>query len=163
METQALRRIIELRTASHYCVKASPLTIIAMPGTSKSDHLLNLVLVARADGDMKPIEVLFLSRKRHELSGRITTLADAVIRSYGEDIKVPYELISKEQVLFDMIVMALIDGTTDTKEQDLVFAYIDATKLESQRISTIIRNAINFAQQQRSDIIAELYRYQLPL
>ena len=134
-----------------------------MPGTSKSDHLLNLVLVARSDGDMKPIEVLFLSRKRHELSGRITTLADAVIRSFGEDFKTPYELIQKEHVLFDMIVMALIDGITDSKEQELVFAYIDATKLESQRISAIIRNAINYAQQQRSDIIAELHRYQLPL
>ncbi len=112
---------------------------------------------------MKPIEVLFLSRKRHELSGHITTLADAVIRSFGEDFKTPYELIQKEHVLFDMIVMALMDGTTDSKEQELVFAYIDATKLESHRISTIIRDAISHAQQQRSNIIAELHRYQLPL
>jgi hypothetical protein len=134
-----------------------------MPGTSKSDYLLNLVLVARVDGDMKPIEVLFLSRKRQELSGKITTLADAIIRSYEEEMRVPYDLISKEQVLFDMVVMALIDGTTDHKEQDLVFTYIDATKLESHRISTIIRNAMVHAQQQRQAIIAELIRYQLPL
>jgi hypothetical protein len=134
-----------------------------MPGSSKSDRLLNLVLVARADGDLKPIEVLFLSRKRSELSGQITTLADAVIRSLSEDFIVPYDLINKEHTLFDMIVMALIDGTTDPNEQDLVLNYIDATQLESHRVTSIIRNAITHAQQQRSDIIAELHRYQLPM
>jgi hypothetical protein len=134
-----------------------------MPGSSKSDRLLNLVLVARADGDLKPIEVLFLSRKRSELSGQITTLADAVIRSLSEDFIVPYDLINKEHTLFDMIVMALIDDTTDPNEQDLVLNYIDATQLESHRVTSIIRNAITHAQQQRSDIIAELHRYQLPM
>ncbi len=110
-----------------------------MPGTWKSDHLLNLVLVARADGEVTPIEVLFLSRCRTRLGANHLTLADAVMRSYWEDAVKMGGIIADENVLRDMIRMAILDGRTDAAEQDLAMRFVDTSVIPAERVQALIR------------------------
>lgn len=112
-----------------------------MPGTWKSSYLLNLVLVAKANGEVKPIEVLFLSRCRSKVDGNHRTLADAIMRSYWEDETRTGSLISDEATLRDMIIMALADGEQSADEQAVVCRFIDAVKLPSQRVEALLREA----------------------
>lgn len=128
-----------------------------------SDHLLNLVLIARADGEMKPIEVLFLSRRRNAVTGSALTLSDAVIRSFSEQLSIPDTLIRSERVLHDMIVMSLIDGTTHEAEQQMVCEFIDACELPAHRVTSIIKSALMSIEHERAAIAVELQRYSLPL
>jgi hypothetical protein len=112
-----------------------------MPGTWKSSYLLNLVLVAKANGEVKPIEVLFLSRCRSKVDGNHRTLADAIMRSYWEDETRTGSLISDEATLRDMIIMALADGEQTADEQAVLCRFIDATKIPSQRVEALLREA----------------------
>lgn len=112
-----------------------------MPGTWKSSYLLNLVLVAKANGEVKPIEVLFLSRCRTKVDGSHRTLADAVMRSYWEGETRTGSLISDETTLRDMIIMALADGQQTADEQAVVCRFIDVAKIPAQRVEALLREA----------------------
>ncbi len=112
-----------------------------MPGTWKSSYLLNLVLVAKADGEVRPIEVLFLSRCRSRVEGDHRTLADAVMRSYWEDETRTGSLISDEATLRDMIIMAMADGERTAGEQAVVYRFIDAARITPPRVDAILREA----------------------
>ena len=113
-----------------------------MPNTWKSDYLLNLVLVARADGVMKPIEVLYLSHCKNKLGANHRTLADAVMRSYWEDGAKCGEVLSTESALKDMITMALADGDISENERKVVARYIDAHSIPSARVESLMREAV---------------------
>ncbi len=113
-----------------------------MPGTWASDHLLNLVLVARADGEVRPIEVLYLSRCRTRLAGDRRTLADAVMRAYWEEEIRSGGPLADERLLRDMIAMALIDGRTSAAEQAVVVRFVDLARIPQQRVEAIIREAL---------------------
>ncbi len=112
-----------------------------MPGTWKSSYLLNLVLVAKANGEVKPIEVLFLSRCRSKVDGDHRTLADAIMRSYWEDGCRTGSLISDEATLRDMIIMAMADGERSAEEQAVVSRFIDAARIPPQRVEALLREA----------------------
>ena len=114
-----------------------------MPGTWKSDYLLNLVLVARSDGELRPIEVLFLSTCRAKLDASNCTLADAVMRSYWEGAVSTGGIISNEQDLRDMITMSILDGCTDIAEQDMVFKFVDSVQVPNYRVEAIIRESFS--------------------
>ncbi len=124
-----------------------------MPGTWRSDHILNLVLVARADGELRPIEVLWLSSARAALDGSQRTLADAIIRSYGGQPIATGSLISDERCLRDMVLMAVIDGHTDEAEMRMVEAFIDCAKIPAERVSAIVREALQRAGRERELVI----------
>ena len=113
-----------------------------MPGTWKSSYLLNLVLVAKANGDVKPIEVLYLSRCRTKVEGNQHTLADSIMRSYWENVTRTGSMISDEATLKDMLIMAMSDGDTSSEEQELVCKFIDITKITQQRVESIMREAM---------------------
>lgn len=112
-----------------------------MPGTWKSSYLLNLVLVAKANGEVRPIEVLFLSRCRSKVDGNHRTLADAIMRSYWEEGCRTGSLISDEATLRDMIIMALADGERSAEEQAVVNRFIDAARIPPQRVEALLREA----------------------
>jgi hypothetical protein len=112
-----------------------------MPGTWKSSYLLNLVLVAKANGEVRPIEVLFLSRCRSKVDGNHRTLADAIMRSYWEDGGRTGSLISDEATLRDMIIMAMADGERSAEEQAVVNRFIDAARIPPQRVEALLREA----------------------
>ena len=112
-----------------------------MPGTWKSSYLLNLVLVAKANGEVRPIEVLFLSRCRSKVDGNHRTLADAIMRSYWEDGCRTGSLISDEATLRDMIIMAMADGERSAEEQAVVSRFIDAARIPPQRVEALLREA----------------------
>ena len=114
-----------------------------MPGTWKSSYLLNLVLVAKANGDVKPIEVLYLSRCRTKVEGNHRTLADSIMRSYWENVTRTGSMISDEATLRDMLLMAMSDGDTSFEEQDVVNKFIDIAQISQQRVESIMREAIN--------------------
>ena len=118
-------------------------SVIYMPGTWKSSYLLNLVLVAKANGDVKPIEVLYLSRCRTKIDGNHHTLADSIMRSYWESVTETGSMISDEATLKDMLIMAMADGDTSSEEQELVCRFIDIAKISQQRVEAIMREAMN--------------------
>ncbi len=113
-----------------------------MPGSWKSDWLLNLVLVARVDGTLHPLEVLFLSRCRDRVVGSKLTLADAVMRSFLDGDLRPVNLITDEAVLRDMVRMAAMDGTTTASETNLIAKFLDIARIPRDRAEVVIREAL---------------------
>lgn len=123
-----------------------------MPGTWKSDYLLNLVLVARADGEAKPIEVLYLSRCRTRLEADHRTLADAVMRSYWEEAVTTGGIITDENALADLIRISLIDGATSDPEQAAILRFIDAAKIPRSRVEAVFREAAHSLAREAAEI-----------
>jgi len=113
-----------------------------MPGTWKSSYLLNLVLVAKANGEVKPIEVLYLSRCRSKVDGNHQTLADSIMRSYWENETRTGALISDEVTLKDMVIMAMSDGEMTKDENDVVFRFVDVAHICAQRVEMLMREAV---------------------
>ncbi len=126
-----------------------------MPNTWRSHILLNLVLVAKADGEIKPIEVLYLSRCKNKRDANHHTLADAIMRSYWEDVGSVGGLLGDEETLKDMINMAMIDGTTDPHEQGLIIRFIDAARIPATRVETLMREAMARMQDEVRAVSAE--------
>lgn len=126
-----------------------------MPGTWRSDYLLNLVLVARADGEVRPIEVLYLSRCRARVEGSPRTLADAIMRSYWEESARTGSLIADEGTLRDLVTMAMLDGVTDPAEQAVVERFVDAARIPSARVEAIMREAMQRFAAERAAVDAE--------
>ena len=113
-----------------------------MPKTWKSHVLLNLVLIAKADGELRPIEVLYLSRCKNRMDANHRTLADAIMRSYWEDVGSIGEVLGNEQALKDMINMAMVDGAINADEHGLITKYVDVAKISKDRVEIIMRDAI---------------------
>ena len=129
-----------------------------MPGTWKADYLLNLVLIARSDGEVRPIEALYLSRCRDQVSGDRLTLADAVLRSYTDAELRTVNPITDERILRDLVRMAVIDGRTDPAEQALAERFIDQARLPRLRVEAIIREAFVGLEDERRAIHRTLAR-----
>jgi hypothetical protein len=103
---------------------------------------MNLVLVSKSDGQIKPIEVLYLSRCKNKLDANHKTLADAIMRSYWEDVNPIGEMIGNEQTLKDMITMALMDGDIGNDERDIITKFIDVSKIPKNRIEILTNEAV---------------------
>lgn len=127
-----------------------------MPGTWKSDILFNALLVARADGALRPIEVLMVSTVRAELGADKRTLADAVMRSFDGATPAGGSLIQDEQSLRAMVEMALIDGDFAPSEHAVVTAFIDAARVPRPRVEAIVRECIGRSPARREGIQREI-------
>jgi hypothetical protein len=127
-----------------------------MPGSWKSDILFNALLVARADGALRPIEVLMISTVRAELGADKRTLADAVMRSFDGTKPASGSLIQDEQSLRAMVEMALIDGEIAPCEHAVVTAFIDAARVPRLRVEAIVRESIERSRCRRDGIQREI-------
>ena len=117
--------------------------------------MLNLVLVAKADGEIKPIDVLYLSRCKNKIDASHRTLADAIMRSYWESVVPVGEIVGNEQCLKDMINMAMIDGDISCSVKQEITKYIDVAKIPKTRVEHLMREAMNRFNNEVKDIEVE--------
>lgn len=124
-----------------------------MPGTWKSDLLLNVILMARVDGELVPMEILLLSRVRDQVGADQRTLADAVLRSYFDRATRIETMLGDEHSLRSMVIMALIDRDYRAQERELIEAFVELAVIPAERVRAIIAEAAAHVDLERDLII----------
>lgn len=101
-------------------------------------HFKNLVIMSAADGNIDKEEVTFLAYKAKEF-GIEPHIVDEILKNPSNfSITIPESHDEKEEMLSEVVYMAMIDGEIHEKEYNLCLSFAQKLGLEAREVDEVI-------------------------